>query len=241
MPGILHRDLSPNNIMYRMIKGWNGKEETEYVYGVLTDYDLSSWAASLTGDYTKTLQQRTGTPPYMAHELLTGESDIHLYRHDVESLFYIMLLLCARHEFDLNREAKWPLVMREGKLPYEDWFDEPKYAKLGMFKAFFFSQVEAIELFPAFEDIRKWLLHLQYSFSDGFELKYSYKKRKARAGDSAGELPPFDDETLGGKIDYSSLIEPIPYLKGELEKLDVRYKGPSPATSTPAGAVSADA
>ena len=35
----------------------------------------------------------------MAHELLTGESPIHLYRHDVESLFYIILLMCARHTF----------------------------------------------------------------------------------------------------------------------------------------------
>ena len=237
MPGVLHRNLSLNNIMCRIVK----VEDNAHVYGVLTDYNLSSWGASLKSDYIKTSQPRTGTPPYMAHELLMGASDIHLYRHDVESLFYVMLLLCARHEFDLSDEAKWPLVMREGELPYDDWFNEPKYAKLGIFKESFFTRTEPVELSPAFEDIHKWLLHLQYCFSDGFELKYSYKKRKERAGDSAGELPPFDDETLGGKIDYSSLIEPISHLKGELKKLDVRYKGPSPATSTPAGAVSADA
>jgi len=241
VPGILHRDLSFNNIMCRVIKELNGEKETEHVYGVLTDYDLSSWAASLTKDYTKTSQQRTGTPPYMAHELLTGESDIHLYRHDVESLFYIMLLLCARHEFDLSEEAKWPLVMRVGTLPYRRWFDQCDYDILGSLKESFFMRMKPIELCPAFEDIRKWLLHLQYCFSDGFELKYSYKKRKERAGDSAGELTPFDDETLGGKIDYSSLIEPTRSLTGELEDLKIRYIPPSSPPPTPTDVVRADA
>ena len=238
-PGILHRDLSLNNIMCRIVEDL-GAEDKVHVYGVLTDYDLSSWTASLRTDYTKTSQQRTGTPPYMAHELLTGASDIHLYRHDVESLFYIMLLLCARHEFDPSGEAERPVVMREGEIPYGDWFNEQNYGKLGIFKAYFFSQMGAIELSPAFEDIRKWLVHLQYCFSDGFELKNSYKKRKERAGDSAGELPPFDDETLGGQINYSSLIEPARRLKGELEGLTVRYTSPSPPP-TSVGVVQADA
>ena len=238
-PGILHRDLSLNNIMCRIVKELGAKDK---VYGVLTDYDLSSWAASLKTDYTKTSQQRTGTPPYMAHELLTGASDIHLYRHDVESLFYIMLLTCARHQFDRNKEAKWPMVMREGKLPYGDWFNEPNYVKLGMFKAFFFSQTEDIELSPDFEGIRKWLMSLQYCFSDGFEAKNHYKKQKERAGDSAGELIPFDDETLGGNIGYSSLIEPTRHLTGELEGLNIRYNSPSSPPPTPgAGAAQADA
>ena len=144
-PGILHRDLSLNNIMCRIVKEFGAKDK---VYGVLTDYDLSSWAASLKTDYTKTSQQRTGTPPYMAHELLTGMSDIHLYRHDVESFFYIMLLLCARHKLDPRKGAKWPVVMQEGELPYMDWFNEPNYARLGRFKTALFSQMEPIILSP---------------------------------------------------------------------------------------------
>jgi len=228
-PGILHRDLSFNNIMFRIIKTQrNAEGETEYkVYGVLTDYDLSSWVASLKNNYAKTSQQRTGTPPYMAQELLRGTNDIHLYRHDIESLFYIMLLTCARHKLDQSDEAKWSVVMREGPLPYQDWFDERNYDKLGSLKGTFFTETPAIELSPTFEDIRQWLVHLQYRFSDGFEHKFSYKKRKERVGDSAGELPPFDDETLGGYINYSSLIEPICRLTGELKGLTIRYSPPS--------------
>ena len=58
----------------------------EGVRGVLTDHDPSSRTRDLKSDYTKTSQQRTGTPPYMAHGLLTGQSPLHLYRHDIESL-----------------------------------------------------------------------------------------------------------------------------------------------------------
>lgn len=50
---------------------------------VLTDYNLSSWTACMNPNYTKTLQQHTGTLPYMAQELLKGMSPLHLYRHDV--------------------------------------------------------------------------------------------------------------------------------------------------------------
>jgi len=224
--------------MCRIVKNLGAKDE---VYGVLADYDLSSWAASLKTDYTKTSQQRTGTPPYMAKELLMGTSDVHLYRHDVESLFYIMLLTCARHEFDHSNEAKWPVVMRKDTVPYEAWFNEPNYSKLGWCKThFFFSDEKTIELSPAFEDFRPWLQDLRLSFTEGFGRKVSARTeeqglsewRQKRAGGSAGQVKPapdpFDDETLGGYVDYSAVIEPARYLEGELTGLNIRYDPPSP-------------
>ena len=57
--------------MCRITEEMNAEGKTERkVYGVLTDYDLSSWAEEMKSSYTKTSQQRTGTPPYMAQELL---------------------------------------------------------------------------------------------------------------------------------------------------------------------------
>ena len=79
-PGILHRDLSFNNIMYRPVE--------RKVYGPLTDYDLSSCAASLTTEYTKASQQRTGTPPYMTPVLLRGTCDTRLYRYRTPFLLH---------------------------------------------------------------------------------------------------------------------------------------------------------
>jgi len=224
-------------------------EDNAHVYGVLTDYNLSSWGASLKSDYTKTSQQRTGAPPYMAYELLRGESDIHLYRHDVESLFYIMLSLCARHEFDSSKEAKWSVVMREGRLPYQDWFNEPNYAKLGIFKIIFFADMQVIELSPAFEDFRLWLLSLRRSFSRGFSAKqYHNIMQETFPEDEQMEgvrdespPPPFDDETLGGHVSYSAVIGTTRHLKGELKDLAIRYKLPSPTPTTPANPVYGDA
>ena len=197
--------------MCRIVKEL-GAEDKVHVYGVLTDYDLSSWTASLKTDYTKTSQQRTGTPPYMAHELLTGTSDIHLYRHDVESLFYIMLLLCARHKFDPSKKVKWPLVMREGKLPFGDWFKEPNYAKLGMFKASFFSRMEPIELSPAFEYFRGWLLRLRRSFSPDIQRsnitindeKPCWRRNRWRRLVTGAYLPPSTTKHWG---DTSTILQ----------------------------------
>ena len=232
-PGILHRDLSLNNIMCRIVKELGAKDK---VYGVLTDYDLSSWAASLNNDCTETSQQQTGTPPYMAQELLRGTSDIHLYRHDIESLFYIMLLTCAHHTFDHSNEARWSVIMREGALPYRKWFNEQDYNTLGNHKIAFFSEMEPIILSPVFEDFRGWLLRLRRSFSYGFTAKqYHDQQRKALLEEQVEEtcyesLPsPFDDETLGGHVSYSAVIELTRHLKGELKELAIRYKPSSPA------------
>ena len=237
-PGILHRDLSFNNIMCRTFKdkSANGEDE-ERVYGVLTDYDLSSWTADLANDYTRTSQQRTGTPPYMAQELLSGTCDTHLYRHDVESLFYVILLVCARHTISPDNGKKRGVIMRGSTgLPYERWFNQHDYWTLGSLKTAFFVNMETIELSRTFEGFRPWLKDLQLCISDGFDARNAYEKQKIRAGSSAGELAAFDNETLGGNIDYSSLIESVRSLKGELEGLIIRYNPESSQPSTPTGA-----
>jgi len=256
-PGILHRDLSPNNIMCRLIKEMNAQGKSEQqVYGVLTDYDLSSWKKDLNNDYTRTSQQRTGTPPYMAQELLQGTSVTHLYRHDLESLFYIMLLMGARHTIapakgGPDTKGKSQVVKREGTRPYQTWFDTRLYTTLGSIKQCFIWNRTAIELSPAFEDFRLWLEDLCYDFSEGFQYKHHHLKtrpplwRQGPAGGSAGRVTPapvpFDNKTLGGHVDYSSIIEPTRYLKGELEGLIIRYDTTPPPLPTLTGAVQADA
>ncbi|KAJ3790477.1 hypothetical protein GGU10DRAFT_253116, partial [Lentinula aff. detonsa] len=72
----LHRDLSIGNIMFRRKDG--------KIYGVLNDFDFSSRDM----DQGPTSNHRTGTGPFMSTDLLKGG---HLFRHDLESLFNIML------------------------------------------------------------------------------------------------------------------------------------------------------
>ena len=246
-PGILHRDLSFNNIMCRFIDGTNAEGRPEKkVYGVLTDYDLSSWKKDLETDYTRTSQQRTGTPPYMAQELLKGTSTTHLYRRDIESLFCIMLMMGGHHTIDrtgggTGEEADQWVVMRDPEtLPYQKWFNTQDYDILGSIKGTFFTEMRAIELSQPFEDFRPWLWALQVKFCQGFSFKNIYemqKKVQERAGSSAGTAILFDDETLGGRVDYSSIIEPTSQLTGELEGLVIRYDPTSPPPPTPRSAV----
>lgn len=232
--------------MCRIIEEMNAKGETEgKVYGVLTDYDLSSWTASLKAGDTKTSQQQIGTPPYMAQELLKGTSTIHLYRHDIESLFYVMLTMCGRRTID---DAKGGMAMRDGALPYQMWFNLERSYTLGCIKGCFFWDAEAIELSPPFDDFRVWLEDLQWSFQKGFRSKslanleapsHWLRRRLGGLPDEVGPTPvPFDDETLGGYVNYSAVIEPTRYLEGELKGLIIRYD--PPGTTTPVSLTSAD-
>jgi len=235
--GILHRDLSMNNIMYRIIEG--------KVYGVLTDYDLSSWVASLNSNYTKTSQQRTGTPPFMARELLDGTEALHLYRHDVESLFYIMLILATHYEIQVPEDGRSGGVqVRSGKLPFERWFGQPSYEDLASFKQTFFSSSGNLELSPSFEGLRGWLLRLRKAFSLGYAAKQHHRQQQQflledqmDGPSDEGTLAIFDDETLGRHVDYSALINPVRSLKGELEGLVVHYEPTLPPPQAPTGAV----
>ncbi|KAG2132078.1 hypothetical protein DEU56DRAFT_812987 [Suillus clintonianus] len=86
---VYHRDVSPSNLMvYKTSDGrW---------VGVLNDFDLSSTQHIPSG------QERTGTVPFMAMELLTEaaiEGQVkHLYRHDAESFIWVLVFVCLCYE-----------------------------------------------------------------------------------------------------------------------------------------------
>ncbi|THV01025.1 hypothetical protein K435DRAFT_421405 [Dendrothele bispora CBS 962.96] len=93
---ILHRDISMNNIMVR--------EVDDKIFGVLNDLDLSS---PLTNQPSATSKHRTGTRPFIAYELQYPPRKVTpLYRHDLESLFYVILCLSCR--YNLQGKEKFP-------------------------------------------------------------------------------------------------------------------------------------
>ena len=211
------------------------RTEKGEVYGVLTDFDLSSFTAHLGSDYTKTSQQRTGTPPYMAYGLLRGSDTFHLYRHDVESLFYIILILTTRYEIRASKKGEeGGLQKRQGldTLPYDLWFNQPSYVALASFKQNFLMTSSNLDLSPEFEDFSGWLEDLRRSFRKGVrseddhaEALRDWRKRQI------GAAPQFDVETMGEHVGYSTLISPTRNLTGKLEGLTIRYDAGS-STST---------
>ncbi|KAG2339602.1 hypothetical protein BDR05DRAFT_967788 [Suillus weaverae] len=98
-----HRDVSPSNLM--VYKTSDGR----YI-GVLNDFDLSSTRDSPSG------QERTGTVPFMALDLLTKEGIEgkvkHLYQHDAESFIWVLTWICLRY-----REGQ---LLRQGR-PLDEW------------------------------------------------------------------------------------------------------------------------
>ncbi|KAK0209390.1 hypothetical protein IW262DRAFT_1529151 [Armillaria fumosa] len=113
-PKILHRDISMANIMYQMDNEGN-------VLGVLINFDLSSLIPI---EEAKSLH-RTGMLPYMAFDLLTEEKDSgpHLYRHNLEALFYVMLMICCHHSILKRVQPSGMLQLEEISANLSWWFD----------------------------------------------------------------------------------------------------------------------
>jgi len=180
----------------------------------------------------------------MAHGLLDGSEALHLYRHDVESLFYIMLILTTHYDVRApTKEKDGGLRTRQDlkDLPYQAWFDQPSYKTLASFKKAFFSDLEYLNLSPTFGGFRDWLGSLHLSFRRGRRSKQTHEDElislRQHGTSEGGIIPPFDDETLGGYVDYSALINPVRSLTGKLEGLVIRYDPPPPPPLVPTGAI----
>ncbi|KAF9506319.1 hypothetical protein BS47DRAFT_1489425 [Hydnum rufescens UP504] len=110
--GILHRDITMDNIMIRR----NGAK----VVGVLIDYDL---AVDINNPSRASLE-RTGVPRFMAIDLMKGTDMHHHARHDMEAMHWVLVWFSFRYED--GREI--PAARR----PLEKWvtslnLDDPRY------------------------------------------------------------------------------------------------------------------
>ncbi|KAF4120787.1 Protein kinase domain [Geosmithia morbida] len=84
---ILHRDVSPNNIIIT-------RPETTGFNGMLIDLDQAK-----VGDGRPSgAQRQTGTVQFMALEVLRSVD--HTYRHDLESFLYVLIWMCARQSWN---------------------------------------------------------------------------------------------------------------------------------------------
>ena len=172
----------------------------------------------------------------MAHGLLDGSDPIHLYRHDLESLFYTMLILATHYEIQAPGEKDGGIRVLEGDLRFQAWFETLDFNTLGGVKSDFFTKLAAFEPSPSLAGFRGWLWGLQKMFHQGFMAKTTRTFLQRNEEQSGGKvaLPHFDEETLEGHITYSALIQTVRNLPGNLQGLAIRYDPPKvpPSTAT---------
>lgn len=86
--GILHRDVSINNIMIT----FPDQPRPDGLSGFLIDLDL---AVEMTDIVPSGARHRTGTMEFMAIAALNG--DVHTFRHDLESFLYVLVWICINY------------------------------------------------------------------------------------------------------------------------------------------------
>lgn len=178
-PGIFHRDISVNNMMYRK-KG--GK-----IFGVLNDYDL----AILKSNNTPSSKTRTGTRPFMAIDLLGKPTDVHRYRHDLESLFYVIVYVTSRyHE---GQDIDDP--------PLQNWEELGEVALKAEKEAFITRPPPPPT--PSFKKFHVWINKMRKGLLAGRTAHTDHIINLQHA-EATSNTPTFDLETLGGHLSFET-------------------------------------
>ncbi|KAJ3851450.1 protein kinase [Lentinula lateritia] len=220
--GILHRDLSSGNIMFRRIDG--------KVYGVLNDFDLSSRVRDM--DNGPTSNQRTGTRPFMSLDLLNPVwKGGHFYRHDLESLFYIMLCLACRYEA--------PGVPAPEPRPYSQWFsgsDEEICDNKHKFLTDPFTLINGLPIQSYFAGFQRWLRKIYDQLRVGYIQRPSCAQNSSISNEESEESEDedleflqndndlnFDWNTLNRHVSYARMRSVMSSFKGQ--SLETRWAG----------------
>ncbi|KAJ3980241.1 hypothetical protein F5890DRAFT_1420014 [Lentinula detonsa] len=208
--GYLHRDISETNLMIDR----NGDDA---VVGVLCDWDLSS-AVDDDGVVTSpNATHRTGTYPFLATDLLAEKPPVHLYRHDLESFFYILIWAGLHYSFD-GEAAKYH-VHDEVKI----WMDAQRHADARKDKESLFlgSKKNSKYIFDHFHPdfkplVKQWVRPIWKLFRRAF--KKADNRETSDDSDASADSDSSHDSgdasadfhiTLGGILTFENFMEAI--------------------------------
>lgn len=183
---VLHRDLSENNLMF--------DQEGDKVRGILNDWDMASLLDDAGEAPISTARHRTGTIPFMATDLLHPNPPTHLYRHDLESFFYI--LVWAAMNYDLPHKKRC-IIQKD----IADWDSDLSHSAKS--KHFFITGDDTMlaQARPEFEDLTKdWIQPL---------LELFYLGRTARKLPKLALTQPYDDTTYGGHVTFHKFMDAL--------------------------------
>jgi serine/threonine protein kinase len=178
VPKILHRDISLNNLMLR--------KEGDNVYAVLNDLDLAV-SADVKSMSSK---HRTGTKPFMAIDLIHPDPTVHMYRHDLESMFYVLVWITSR--FHNGQEITDP--------PLQEWADNGGVTLLKEKNSFLMSMPPRRT--EQFESFGRWIASMQKMFLDGLHAHASHLLELSVTGPQTSFPLPFANDTLNGLVTF---------------------------------------
>ncbi|RXW21558.1 hypothetical protein EST38_g4310 [Candolleomyces aberdarensis] len=191
---LLRRNLSDNNLVLHLDKDRKAK-------GVADDCDMASSKDALGKiDSLLATHHRTGTSPFMAVDLLDDNSHPHLYRHELESLFYVLLWGALHYEVSAGVRHPTLKVMKK-------W--EGEHASVGNAKDAFFGNPDKAKTIldairPEFHELRdEWIEPLYWLIKDA---RNSVPVRRP------GRKPPaeaYDRDTYGGNLTFRTFMQAI--------------------------------
>jgi hypothetical protein len=166
------------------------RKEGDKVYAVLNDFDLA-----VSADVKSTSSKhRTGTKPFMAIDLIRPDPTVHMYRHDLESMFYVLVWITSR--FHDGQEIADP--------PLQEWADNGDLTLVEK-KSFFVTMSEPPPPTSEFDPLGLWVFSLQKVMRNGFSARTEYRSEVAIALRSkAIYARTFEDETLGGFVTFDT-------------------------------------
>ncbi|KAJ3543046.1 hypothetical protein NMY22_g3281 [Coprinellus aureogranulatus] len=190
----LHRDVSDNNLMFYRAEDGTAK-------GVLNDWDMAAFLGEATVEEVDnaTPKHPTGTPPFMAIDLLRKKPRPHWYRHDLESFFYI--LIWAAVHYDLSERTRAHNVHRALR-PLTESKERNSDLKKRLFILY---DEQAEDIFdavrPEFTTILEdWIKPLREVFMDA---------RKASGRAIEKKDATYVQETYNGALTFKTFMETI--------------------------------
>jgi len=171
-------------------------DNAKKVKGVVNDWDMSSKLGEDGNVIRSAAIHRTGTAPFMACDLLNQNVEWpHYYRHDLESLFYILLWAAIHYDLEKGEQYRNRGMAHP---QFEGWVSDSRGKKF-----IFLSSEEGMdEIFsnigPGFESLKtEWLVPLWTLFHDVYVNKPRW---------NSGADATYDYATCDGKLTFETFM-----------------------------------